>query len=78
MSKEKKDKVVVEEVEEVVVVEESLDEGVDKAPKGKEVKVLTSNGYLVRTYSYEDNGKDYVKLAKGFVEKNVKKGYKLA
>ena len=43
--------------------------------KAKHVNVVDPNGTVIRTYSEEEHGNGYRKLAKQFAEK---KGYKLA
>lgn len=67
---EEVDDVDDDEEETPVVVSESA------APKGTGVHVYDKNGKYIRTYSPKVHGKDYAKLAKQFVSKKGREGYK--
>lgn len=45
--------------------------------KSPEVRIYDKKGGYIRTYNREMHGENFVSLAKGFCEKNYKKGFKM-
>lgn len=63
--KEPKTELVVEQKEPMIEV------------KSPEVKIYDKKGGYIRTYNREMHGENFVNLAKGFCEKNFRKGFKM-
>ena len=46
---------------------------IEHTKEGRSIDIYTTEGIFIRTYSERLHGKDYEKLAKGFIAKNMKR-----